>query len=82
MESTNKTWKYYLVLLIVSIFITISPIIVLCYYVILDSLNIMPIPNGAGALSFMMLFTIPGGAAFFTIGSIIVIITLEKKKHN
>ena len=76
-----KNTKYLLILIAISIIIIISPIISVFYYYLLDYFNIMPLPGGLGAASFLMFFTIPGGIVFFIIGLVILFLLNIRRKN-
>ena len=71
----------FLVLLIISILIAISPIILAFIYFGLDYIGIMPLPGGMGALSFIMIFTVPAAVVIFIIGLLLIIFLKIPRKN-
>lgn len=80
MESTNKTMKHFVILLVLSVVVIISPIILALIYFSLDTLGIMPLPKGIEALGFGMIFTVPAGIIFFFVGSLILFLLNLRRK--
>ncbi len=81
MGNSNKPTSYYIILVILSILVALSPIILVMIYAGLDYIGIMPLPDGIGALSFAMIVTVPAGVITFVVG-IMLLIWLNIRRKN
>ena len=66
-------------LFLVSVVVAFSPAIFASILYVLDITGIKAMPDGAGALSFIVLFTMPAGVIIFVIGVILMGIRARNK---